>query len=110
MDKYKQPVYHACGLYFVFFCEPSDDYDDDVAVFLQASTSPSSDTPSPLSKLDRVKLFVELLIKAIRNDDMLSIVTFGTTARVVQPLRRMTDDAKVIIIITSRYATWFARC
>jgi len=49
-----------------------------------------------LSKLDRVKLFVELLIKTIRNEDMLAIVTFGTTARVVQPLRRMTDDVKVI--------------
>jgi len=64
---------------------------------VQASTSISSDTPSALSKLDRVKMFVELLIKTIRSDDMLAIVTFGTTARVVQPLRRMTDDAKVVI-------------
>ena len=44
-----------------------------------------------------MKLFVELLIKTIRNDDMLAIVTFGTTARVVQPLRRMADDAKVFV-------------
>jgi len=66
--------------------------------FIQASTSQSSDTASPLSKLDRVKLFVELLVKTIRNEDMLAIVTFGTTARVVQPLRRMTDDVKVGLI------------
>ena len=64
-------------------------------VLLQASSSLSSESPAPLSKLDRVKLFVELLIKTIRSDDMLSVVTFGTTARVVLPLRRMSDDAKV---------------
>jgi len=51
----------------------------------------------PLSKLDRVKMFVELLVKTIRNDDMLGIVTFGTTARVVLPLRRMSDDDKVSV-------------
>ena len=28
---------------------------------------------------------------------MLAIVTFGTTARVAQPLRRMADDAKVTV-------------
>jgi len=40
-------------------------------------------------------MFAELLIKTIRTDDMLSIVAFGTTARVVQPMRRMCDEAKV---------------
>ena len=66
----------------------------------QASISLSSDSPSsaPLSKLDRVKMFVELLIKTIRNDDMLSVVAFGTTARVVLPLRRMSDEAKVGLV------------
>jgi len=42
-------------------------------------------------------MFVELLIKTIRNEDMLAIVTFGTTARVVLPLRRMSDDDKVSV-------------
>jgi len=64
---------------------------------MQASSSVNSDSvqAGPLSKLDRVKLFVELLIKTVRSDDMLAVVTFGTSARVVQPLRRMSDDAKV---------------
>jgi len=59
----------------------------------------NSDSSAPLTKLERVKMFVDLLIKTIRTDDMLSIVTFGTTARVVQPMRRMCDEAKVSLII-----------
>lgn len=49
-----------------------------------------------LSKLDRVKTFAELLVKTIGHDDQLAIVTFGTTSRVVCPMKRMTDDAKVL--------------
>jgi len=66
--------------------------------YTQAS-SLSSDSQAPLSKLDRVKMFVELLIKTIRSEDMLAIVTFGTTARVVLPLRRMSDDDKVHVSV-----------
>jgi hypothetical protein len=48
----------------------------------------------PLSKLDRVKMFAELLVKSVSNDDHLSVVTFGTVSRVVVPLRRMTEESK----------------
>ena len=67
----------------------------------QASSLSSESSPATLSKLERVKMFVELLIKTIRNEDMLAIVTFGTTARVVLPLRRMADDAKVLSFVHS---------
>ena len=54
--------------------------------------------PDPLApcKLERVKLFARLLVQhALGNEDQLAIVTFGTTAEVVLPLKRMTEDAQV---------------
>ena len=71
------------------------------SVNLADTAAAAAASSAPLSKLDRVKLFVELLIKTIGSDDMLSIVTFATSARVVQPLRRMTDDAKVYSLVCS---------
>ena len=68
---------------------------------MNSADTAAAASAAPLSKLDRVKLFVELLIKTIGSDDMLSIVTFATSARVVQPLRRMTDDAKVYSLVCS---------
>jgi len=59
------------------------------------------ETPRQLSKLDRVKLFAELLIKTVGHDDQLAIVTFGTTAHVVSSMKRMTDEAKVIRWLTA---------
>jgi len=49
------------------------------------------------SKLERVKRFAKLLVASIGNEDQLSIVTFGTTAEVVVPLKRMTEEAQVCI-------------
>ena len=48
-----------------------------------------------LSKIDRVKIFVQLLVKTMSSDDWLGIVTFGTDARVVLPLQRLTEEVKV---------------
>ena len=48
-----------------------------------------------LSKIDRVKIFVQLLVKTMSNDDWLGIVTFGADARVVLPLQRLTEEVKV---------------
>jgi hypothetical protein len=56
-----------------------------------------------LTKLERVKLFAELLVKTIGHDDYLAIVTFGTTSRVVFSMRRMTDEAKVWIYLLCLY-------
>ena len=48
-----------------------------------------------MSKLDRAKIFIHLLVQHMRNDDYLGIVTFGTTAKLVSPLVIMSEDNKV---------------
>lgn len=48
-----------------------------------------------VSKLDRVKAFVHLLMTSLNEEDSLAIVAFGTKAEVVCKLRKMTPDAKV---------------
>ncbi|KAK2169337.1 hypothetical protein LSH36_11g12001 [Paralvinella palmiformis] len=48
-----------------------------------------------VSKLDKVKMFIQLLIHSLNNDDYLSIVTFGTVSNVIFPLTRMSRDGKV---------------
>lgn len=53
------------------------------------------DETTGVSKLDQVKLFMQLLIKSMGQEEFLSVVTFGTKAKVVVPLRKMTADAKV---------------
>ena len=48
-----------------------------------------------LSKIDRVKIFAQLLVKTMSSDDWLGLVTYGTDARVVLPLQKLTDEVKV---------------
>ncbi len=48
-----------------------------------------------LSKLERMKLFAQLLVRALSEEDFLGIVTFGTHADVVFPLTRMSEHEKV---------------
>ena len=52
-----------------------------------------------LSKIDRVKIFAQLLVKTMSSDDWLGIVTFGTDARVVLPLQKLTEEVKVRTIL-----------
>lgn len=47
-----------------------------------------------LSKIDRVKIFAQLLVKTMSSDDWLGVVTFGTDARVVLPLQKLTEEVK----------------
>ena len=53
------------------------------------------DETAGVSKLEQVKLFMQLLIKSMSQEEFLSIVTFGTNAKVVVPLKKMTQEAKV---------------
>ena len=48
-----------------------------------------------LSKIDRVKIFAQLLVKTMSSDDWLGLVTYGADARVVLPLTKLTDAVKV---------------
>jgi len=66
-----------------------------VVLDVSHSMSESYGSDSKLSKLERIKLFAKLLVKTIGHEDHLSMVTFGTTAEVVFPLRRMSTEAKV---------------
>ena len=47
-----------------------------------------------ISKLDKIKMFAQLLVRSMNEEDFLSIITFGTNSDVVFPLSRMTDDDK----------------
>ena len=40
-------------------------------------------------------MFTEMLIKTLNNEDHLGVVTFGTTAKVAFPVKRMGPDVKV---------------
>ena len=56
-------------------------------------------TDLTLSKLDKVKLFAKLLVNTIGHEDHLAIVIFGTTAEVIAPLKKMSTDVKVYILL-----------
>ena len=48
-----------------------------------------------MSKLEKVKLFAQLLASTMDEDDYLAIITFGTKANIALPLMKMTPEAKV---------------
>ena len=49
-----------------------------------------------ISKLDKIKMFAQLMVRSLSEQDFLSVVTFGTNSEVVFPLTRMSEDEKVI--------------
>ena len=51
--------------------------------------------PDGISKLDKIKMFVRLLVENMSPEDDLGIVTFGTVSNVALPLTRMDLDGKV---------------
>ena len=52
-----------------------------------------------ISKLDKIKLFTQLLVRSMNDDDSLGIVIFGTQAKVALPLSTMSQENKVCIIV-----------
>ncbi len=48
-----------------------------------------------VSKLEKIKIFAQLLINSMPEDDYLGIVTFGTKSNSIFPLTKMSDDNKV---------------
>ena len=58
--------------------------------------SESYGSDETISKLDKIKMFAQLLVRSLSEEDFLSIVTFGTNSHVVFPLTRMSEDEKVM--------------
>ena len=48
-----------------------------------------------ISKLEKIKLFAQLLVRSLHDGDFLGIVTFGTNSQVVYPLTKLTEEEKV---------------
>lgn len=47
------------------------------------------------SKLDKIKLFAHVLVRYMSDDNYLGIVVFGTKARTMLPLCRMSPETRV---------------
>ena len=56
-----------------------------------------------MSKLDRTKIFINILVQQMKAEDYLGIVAFGTTAKLISPLVKMTEDNKVRILTSNIY-------
>ncbi|ELT98426.1 hypothetical protein CAPTEDRAFT_224679 [Capitella teleta] len=64
------------------------------AARMASGTCTGDDEEAGVSKLEQVKLFMQLLIRSMSQEEFLAIVTFGTNSTVVVPLKKMTQEAK----------------
>ena len=66
-----------------------------VVIDISHSMSEPYGADDQMSKLDKVKLFAQLLAATMDEEDYMGIVTFGTVAQIVMPLTKMDPEAKV---------------